>query len=61
MNPDEIRKYDESSTLITDTIPPMLWNFFTKCKDEGFASSEALTLTAQFLNSMIMLNKGSVN
>ncbi len=52
MNENDIRKFDEDTTIILRTMPGFLWGFYKTLEDEGFSSVQALELTKEYLKTL---------
>lgn len=47
---DNVRaEFDQQRATIIETIPPLLWGFFNRCKEQGFTEEQAFDLTKEEL------------
>ncbi len=53
MTEDDIRVFDENSTMLLRTMPGFLWSFYKELEIQGFSSNQALELTKEYLKTLL--------
>lgn len=47
-------KFDQDLARLRDTMPRMLWAFFTGCQESGFDGPQSMALTQSFLSTCVV-------
>jgi hypothetical protein len=49
----DIAGIDQAIAGVRDTLPPMLWVFYSQCQKEGFTKEQSFCLSVELLRSTI--------
>ena len=52
MDENDIRKFDEATTVLIRTLPGALWSFYKALVKEGFSEIQALQLTCEWMKGI---------
>ena len=55
-NEDRIKKLaiaDQARAELCETLVPMLYEFYSKCKESGFNTDEAMDLTLEYMRCVL--------
>ena len=48
MHPKDISKFDQAAQHIVDNLPPLLWNLFMSCQDQGFTEEQSMRIILKY-------------
>ena len=52
LDPRKQQEFEQAQAMLTETIPPMIWEMYVKFKQEGFREEQSMSLVIAFIMSL---------